>query len=263
MSSATQHRGDYIREKVYETGRVSVRELAKELDVSEATIRRDLKVLSDAGEVELVYGGAALPHKREFSFRSKASRETEAKAVIGALAASLVTDDEQIFVDSGSTCFQMARYLKSRRNVSVIVNSARLALELDAPGLKVILLGGQYRPDRMDTVGPMATAALEQLRGYVAFIGCDGLSREFGLAASDLESAHLHGLAVRNSRRTVLLADHTKFLAPSLFRIVAMEAVSVVVTDRPPLPEWAAYFESQGIDVIFPAPLGGTEQDRQ
>ena len=128
----------------------------------------------------------------------------------------------------------MVPFLKRKRGLSIIVNSARLALELDAPGMSVILLGGQYRPDRMDTVGPLAIATLDQLRGYLCFIGADGLDMDFGPAAADIESADLNRLAVRNARETVLLVDHTKFAAPSLFKIVDWEPISRVVTDQPP-----------------------------
>jgi len=259
MSHSTQERGRIVLAQVYEKGRVTVKELAAEMDVSEATVRRDLKALAADHQVELVYGGAALPRTRDYSFRSKGMRNVEAKRIVGRLAAELVANDEQILIDSGTTCFQMAHGIKARRNLSVIANSARLALELDGPGLHVVMLGGQYRPDRMDTVGPLATAALEQLRGYVAFLSADGLSMEFGLAASDIESAHLFRLAVRNARKAILLADHSKFLAPSLYRIVEFAAISQVVTDRPPLPEWIEFFESLGIDVMCLAASAGQE----
>jgi len=252
MSQSAQHRGESILSQIYEKGRVTVKDLAGEFSVSDATIRRDLRALAEGGQVELVYGGAALVKAHDYSFQSKGMRNVEDKRVIGELAAGLVGDNEQIFIDSGTTSFQMAQFLKGRRGLSIIANSARLALELDTPGLNVILLGGQYRPHRMDTIGPMATAALEQLRGYVAFIGADGLSMEFGLAANDIESAHLYDLAVRNSRKAVLVADHTKFLAPSLFKIVEFDAISQVVTSRRPLAEWMSFFDDRGIDVICP-----------
>jgi DeoR family transcriptional regulator of aga operon len=252
MSQSTQDRSEYILQEAYAHGRVAVRDLAERLGVSEATVRRDLKHLADTGQMELVYGGAEPARTVDYSFRSKGLRNVEQKRLIGRLAAELVGDQDQILIDSGTTSFQLAQCLKGRRGLSVIVNSARLALELDAPGLQVIMLGGQYRPDRMDTIGPMATTSLEQLRGYVAFIGVDGLSREFGLAASDIESAHLFSQAVRNSRKTVLLADQSKFRAPSLFKIVDFDRISQVVTDRRPDEEWMRFLEGLGIEVISP-----------
>ena len=102
----------------------------------------------------------------------------------------------------------------------------------------------------MDTVGPLTTRTLENLRGYVAFIGCDGLSMDFGLTASDIESAHLHALVIANSRETVLVADHSKFIAPSLYRIVGFESISRVVTDRRPNEDWLRFFDEKEIEIV-------------
>lgn len=251
MSSSRQRR-EQILAALFEKRHVTASDLAVGMSVSEATIRRDLKAMAQAGDVELVYGGATIRRSFDYSFRSKGARNVEAKKIIGRLAAELVSDDAQLYLDSGTTCFEMIPFLKARRRLSIICSSARLALEFDVPGVSVILLGGQYRPDRMDTVGPLATAALEQLRGYVCFVGADGLDRDFGPAAADIESADLNGRAVRNARQTVLLADHTKFTSPSLFKVMEWSSVSRLVTDRTPTPEWMDFLSSRGIQVDFP-----------
>jgi DeoR/GlpR family transcriptional regulator of sugar metabolism len=251
MNSSGQRR-EKILAAIYEKRHVTARDLALELPASEATVRRDLKVLAEAGEIELVYGGATLRRSSDYSFHSKGKRNVEAKRVIGRLAADLVGEDEQIYLDSGTTCFELLPFLKSRRRLSIICSSARLALEVNTPGISVILLGGQYRPARMDTVGLLATATLDQLRGYLCFIGADGLDRDFGPAAADLESADLNRRAVRNARQTVLLVDHTKFAAASLCKVVDWELVARIVTDRAPTPEWMDFLSSRGIQVDYP-----------
>jgi DeoR/GlpR family transcriptional regulator of sugar metabolism len=251
MNSFRQRR-EKILALIFEKRHVTARDLAGELSASEATIRRDLRAMAAEGEIELVYGGATIRRLSDFSFRSKGKRNVEGKRVIGRLAADLVGEDEQLFLDSGTTCFEMLPFLKTRRRLSIICSSARLALELDAPGLSVILLGGQYRPDRMDTVGPLATASLEQLRGYLCFIGADGLDMDLGPTAADLDSADLNRRAVRNARQTVLLADHTKFASTSLCKIVGWESVSRIVTNRAPTPEWMDFLGARGIQVDYP-----------
>jgi DeoR/GlpR family transcriptional regulator of sugar metabolism len=117
----------------------------------------------------------------------------------------------------------------------------------------------------MDTVGPMATAALERLRGYQAFVGADGLAVDFGLTAVDIESAHMFGLAVRNARQAVLVADHSKFDAPSLHKIVDWEAISTVVTDTKPSQQWLDFFAGRGTKIVFPedSPLPVSSSDGQ
>jgi DeoR/GlpR family transcriptional regulator of sugar metabolism len=254
VSLTTKQRRDVILGQILEHGHVEVKSLSQGMAVSDATVRRDLRALADDAQIELVYGGAILPRVTDFSFRSKAMRNVEAKRVIGRLAAGLVADHEQIFIDSGTTSFEMCPCLKRRRGLHVIVNSARLAVELgNNPELNVILIGGQYRGERMDSVGPLATSTIEQLRGYLAFMGADGLSRDFGISASDIESANLYRHVIRNARETVLLADHTKFLTPSLFKICGFDEISRIVTDQEPLPEWLDFLNAMGVEVITAA----------
>lgn len=231
---------------------VTVRTLASNMAVSEATVRRDLKSLADDQKLNLVHGGAMLPSEGYFSFTAKRERHQSAKRIIGELAADLIHDGEQVFLDSGTTIFEMAEPLATKRGLSIIVNSARLAVELKAPAMNLIILGGQYRPDRMDTIGPIATSTLDQLRGYVAFIGADGLSMSFGVSAADIESAHLYRLAIRGARETVLLVDHSKFESASLFKIVDWEPIRRLVTDQRPSDEWMMFLEERNIEVIYP-----------
>ncbi len=256
MAEVARSRHERIVAELYARRFITRRDLADVVGVSEATLRRDLKSLADEGKIELVHGGATLPRVNDFSWKSKNLRNVEAKRIIGRLAAELVHDNDQIYLDSGTTCFEMIPYLKNRQRLSVIVSSARLALEMNGPalpgGVSVIMLGGQYRPDRADTVGPLAASILDQLRGYTCFIGADGLDRDFGLTAADIESADINRRAVHNARQTVLLADHSKFDAPSLFKIVDWENVSRLVTDREPPPEWADFLGARGIQVDYP-----------
>jgi DeoR/GlpR family transcriptional regulator of sugar metabolism len=261
VNSSSSQRREQILAAVFEQRHVTAKGLAEAIGVSEATVRRDLRALADLGQIDLVYGGATLRRDGDFSFHAKGQRNVEAKRTIGQLAAQLIGDGEQLFLDSGTTCFAMAQYLKRRRGLSVIVNSARLVLELDAPGFNVIMLGGQYRPERMDAVGHLALSTLDQLRGYLCFIGSDGLDMQFGPTAADIESAALYGRAVRNARETVLLADHSKFAASSLYKIVDWPAVRRVVTDQPPSPEWCEFLGRHGIAVLSPpATVSTTEQ---
>ena len=253
MVYSGKQRKDFILDRLCRNGHVLVKELAVEIGISEATVRRDLKTMAEAHEVELVYGGATLSRHSDFSFHSKNMRNVEAKRIVGELAVNLIQDGDQIFLDSGSTTFQMAAALKGKRSISVIANSIRLAEELSGiPDVHVIMLGGQYRAERMDTVGPLAMETMEQLRGYRAFIVADGVSMDFGPAASDIESSHLYRLAVRHARETILLLDHTKFEVASLYKIVEWDAISTVVTDRAPTPEWNEFFRAKTITVVNP-----------
>lgn len=230
------------------------------MGLSEATVRRDLKALADERQLTLVHGGATLPRDGDYSIQAKRVRQVEEKSVIGRLAASLVRDGDQIFLDSGTTCFAMLPDLRRRQGLTVISNSVRIASELANPSggngggnsINLLLLGGQYRIDRMDMMGPLAVSAIEQLRGFVAFIGADGLSADFGPSAADVDSAHLHRLVVQHAREAILVADHTKFAAPSLFRIVEWNAISRIVTDQLPDQPWCEFLDQRGIELVCP-----------
>jgi len=252
VSQATEERRKQIMAQLLDRKHLTVKELAASMRVSGATVRRDLKALAGEEEVLLVHGGATLPRQRDFSFRAKQLRAVEQKRIIGRLAAALLLDGDQVFLDAGTTCSEMVPYLKKMQGVTVLANSARLALQLNGPELSVFLIGGEYRPDRMDTVGPMAMSTLNQVRGYVAFIGADGLSMDFGPSASDVASAHLHRLVIEHAREAVLLVDSSKFGGASLFQIVDWPRISKVVTDREPDDDWKRFFEEQDIEVIYP-----------
>ena len=252
MTNSTQQRRDSILISAYRDGFVAVRQLADELNVSEATVRRDLHGLAAEGLLQLNHGGASVLRGSDHSFLSKLTINVEAKQTIARLAAELVSDGQQLFLDSGTTCFAMTSYLRGKRGLSVIVNSIRTAQELHAPGLNVLMLGGQYRPDRMDTIGPMAVASLDKLRGYQAFIGSDGLGMDFGLTAIDIESAHIFGQAIRNARQSILLADSSKFDNPGLYKIAEWTAISKVITDIRPSENWCSFFAERGIELVYP-----------
>jgi DeoR/GlpR family transcriptional regulator of sugar metabolism len=253
MSENTRQRREAILEQVVARGHVSVRDVAGDTGVSEATVRRDLRALADSRHVELVYGGATVRRGSEHSLQWRAQLNVDAKRTIGNLAAGLVRDGDLLFIDAGSTCFEMRSGLMERRELTVIVHSTNLAGELGKnPGISIIMLGGNYRPDRMDSIGPLSVGAIEQLRGYVAFIGADGVSMDFGLSATDIQTAHLYHQVVRNARETILLVDHTKFESPSLFKICEIEEVSRVVTDRAPSAGWPEFLASHDIELILP-----------
>jgi DeoR/GlpR family transcriptional regulator of sugar metabolism len=259
MSQATADRRKQIMSQLLEQKQVTVKELAAAMEVSDATVRRDLKALADEQGLKLVHGGALLPRERDYSFQARQMRSTAEKKIIGQLASKLLHDGDHVFLDSGTTCSELVPYAKKMHEITILANSARLALELDASGVQLFLIGGEYRPDRMDTIGPMAVSTLNQVRGYIAFIGADGLSMDFGPSASDLASAHLHRQVVANALSTVLLVDHSKFSNASLFQIVDWGQITTVVTDRAPDDEWRQFFRERTIAVIFPGSGGGND----
>lgn len=264
MNLSARDRCRYILDQIQSRGHAGIRELSAELQVSEATVRRDLRHLSERQLVDLVYGGATARRPNDASFLWRSEQNIEAKRAIGRAGAELVGDGEMLYVDSGTTCYEMRQVLRTRRGLSVILNSTRLAIDLaGSPDISIIQLGGHYRPDRMDSVGPLSANAIDQLRGYIAFIGADGLSMDFGVSANDIQTAYLYQHVIKNARETILLADHSKFESPSLFRICGFEDVSRVVTDVQPSPEWTQFLRDLRIELIVPGAGGADRPARQ
>lgn len=246
-------RKDEILKVLFEKGHVEVKSLAEAFNVSEATARRDLRNMADEGLVELVYGGATMPRRGNYSLRVRKTRNVEAKRVIARLAAPFIQNRDAVFIDSGTTCGCLTPHLLSRQELSIITNSNLIAAEIgERTDFNVLQVGGKFRYERMDSVGPFAQMIMEQLSGYKAIIGADGLGLDIGLTSTDIETAHLYQTAIRHASETILLADHSKFSAPALYKISGIELVNRCVTDRPPSPEWQALLEKYGIDLVCP-----------
>jgi DeoR family fructose operon transcriptional repressor/DeoR family myo-inositol catabolism operon transcriptional repressor len=104
----------------------------------------------------------------------------------------------------------------------------------------------------MDCVGPIAYQTLDKLRGYTAFLGTDGMSRDFGFTSIDIESANIFGLAVKNSKQTILLADSSKFDKPALYKTTDISSISKVITEKKPTDEWCRFFDKNKIKLMYP-----------
>ncbi len=249
---AIEHRRDDILALAYKNGFVTVKGLAEVLNVSEPTVRRDLHKINQEGLLQLTHGGAKVVENADHSFLSKLTRNVEAKKIVASLAAEYVQNGDQIFLDSGTTCFQMTSFMRAKRALSVVVHSIRTAQELKSPNTKILIPGGLYRPEKMDTIGPMAIESLERLRGYTAFIGSDGIGMDFGLTSVDIDSAHLQKVVIKNAKQTFLLIDSSKFDQPALYKIADFNEISAVVTEQKPSDEWLEFLEKNNINVIYP-----------
>lgn len=246
-------RKDEILKILLEQGHVEVRAISERFNVSEATVRRDLRRMADEGILDLVYGGATLPRKGNYSVHTRQTQNVEAKRVIGKLAADLVQHEDSIFISSGSTCACMVPNLRRLRDLSIITNSNLVTAEIgEQTSFNILQLGGKFRAERMDLVGPFAEMVIEQLSGYRAFLGADGLDSRIGLTSTDIDTAHLYRRVIENASETTLLVDFTKFSAPALYKIIEIHAINRLVTDKPPNKHWAEILENNGIDLIVP-----------
>ena len=222
-----------ILEHLSEHGSVSVADLAAELAVSPATIRRDLELLDDQRLLTRTHGGAvAQGVLYELPLRYKTARHQEEKRRIAAEAASRVADGEAVGLTGGTTTTEVARVLVERQRLTVVTNALNIASELAIrPNLKLVVSGGWARSESYELVGPIAEQSLAGLNLDTVFLGVDGISFEAGLMTHHEVEAHTNLALMERARRSVVVADSSKIGRTAFARICAIERVHELITD--------------------------------
>ncbi len=215
-------------------GRVEVLALARELDVTAETIRRDLTALERHGVLRRVHGGA-IPVERLGFERAVSDRESVQAAEkdrIAKTALEEVPDGGSILLDAGTTTVRLAQQLPTDRELTVVTHALPVATALAArPGLTLHLVGGTVRGRTMAAVGTWALRELGDIHADVAFLGTNGLTVERGLTTPDLAEAAVKRALIHAARRVVVLADHTKLGRADFAHVADLSDVDTVITD--------------------------------
>jgi DeoR/GlpR family transcriptional regulator of sugar metabolism len=243
-------RRQLILEMVRANGAVSLRELARVVQTSEVTVRRDVRALEAEGLLDRRHGGAVLPggFTRESGFPQKSHLATAEKTAIADLAASLVDEGEAIVVGAGTTTQELARRLARIPGLTVVTNSLLVAQALaHANRVEVVMTGGTLRGSNYALVGSGAEQSLQGLRVTRAFISGSGLTAERGLSTSNMLSASVDRALVQSAAEVVVLADHTKLGTDTMFQTVPTDLISRLVTDEPPANDERAVTQLQAL----------------
>lgn len=248
-----------ILEEVRRRGGVRVNELTRALNVSDMTVRRDLDILAREGLLRKVHGGAVPgdePSSHEPGFEAKSEWETAAKNAIARAAATLVAPGSAIALSAGTTTHSLASELVEVSDLTVVTNSVRTAGVFEearrtGSTTTVILTGGVRTPSDA-LVGPIADQAIRSLHVDLLFLGCHGLGAATGLTTPNLAEAETNRAFLRSSRRTVLLADHTKWSTVGLSTFATLDEIDVLVTDSLPEDEVAVVTERVGEVLLAP-----------
>ncbi len=249
----TRSRRQQILQQLIERGSVQVAELVGQYGVSAVTIRTDLGHFEAQGLATRTHGGATLVRTppREQDIHEKDTLNLPLKESIGIRAAQLVQPGDNIIIDSGSTTMTLARHLRGHRDVAVMTNGLNIAWELaNAPGVKVLLTGGQLRKQSLSLQGSQAEASLTSYSFDTLFLGVDGLDLQFGLTTHDEGEARLNHRMVERARRIVVLTDASKFGRVSLHRIALLEQIHAVITDAGIDEATRDGLQQRGIEVI-------------
>lgn len=240
-----------ILEQLSSHGSVSVADLATELAVSPATIRRDLELLDDQRLLTRTHGGAvAQGVLYELPLRYKTAHHQEEKRRIALEAATRVADGEAVGLTGGTTTTEVARVLVERQRLTVVTNALNIASELAIrPNLKLVVTGGWARSESYELVGPLAEQALAGLNLDTVFLGADGVSFEGGFMTHHEVEAHTNLALMERARRTIVVADSSKIGRTAFARICSIERVDELITDAGADAEALAPIREAGVAV--------------
>ncbi|MFJ8143895.1 DeoR/GlpR family DNA-binding transcription regulator [Streptomyces sp. NPDC096094] len=258
-------RRQLILEMVRANGAVSLRELARVVQTSEVTVRRDVRALEAEGLLDRRHGGAVLPggFTRESGFPQKSHLATAEKTAIADLAAGFVEEGEAIVVGAGTTTQELARRLARVPGLTVVTNSLLVAQALaHANRVEVVMTGGTLRGSNYALVGSGAEQSLQGLRVSKAFLSGSGLTAERGLSTSNMLSASVDRALVQAAAEVVVLADHSKLGTDTMFQTVPTDVITRLVTDEPPAHDDRAATElqalaDQGVQIAVTGASGG------
>lgn len=224
-------RHQLILELLKKKNTVKIQELIELTSSSESTIRRDLTQLERAKFLKRVHGGAArLQGKlQEPTMTEKSSKNLQAKKQIAQYASSLVEEEDCIYLDAGSTIFEMIPYLPN--NIVVVTNGIMHTNELLKNNIKTFLIGGYIKPGTRAMIGRGAFESLEKYRFDKCFLGVNGIHPQFGYTTPDQEEAMIKQLALTLSRETYIVADESKFSEIAFAKIANINDAAIITNE--------------------------------
>lgn len=244
-----------IVELVESHGKVTVEQLTSQFNVSDMTIRRDLKRLDEIGWIERTHGGALLavkhhnrlePPPLERMHSMAAEKERIAEAV-----AELVGPEETIFLGSGTTTLYVAHALADRDDITIVTNALQILSELARDGkMTLIGVGGFLRREELSLVGHFADSVIKNMRVNKVIMGMRGIHPHFGLTNEHLQELMTDRAIMGISDNVIIVADHTKIGHVSTSRTADVTASSLIVTTHPASPKMVEAIQQQGVEVL-------------
>ncbi len=233
----TEERYAKILHILKEKQAVTVLDLTRLLDASESTVRRDLTALHKSGHLNKVHGGAtaidsSLLSSGEDDMRTKSDLHTEEKLIIGRRAASLIQEEDFVYLDAGSTTFSMIEFIPPVKAVFV-TNGLPHAARLAGRGLKVFILGGKIKATTEAVIGTEALHSLQTYNFTKGFFGTNGISLKSGYSTPDPSEGIVKGEALSRSKNAFILADSSKFNRISPTSFADLSAASIITEQLP------------------------------
>ena len=232
----TKTRQKEILKLLENRGSVTLQELKDHLNTSESTIRRDLNTLDAQGKLVKVFGGAVAADNmsiRDEQVSRREEKNLEEKRLIARYAASLIQDDDFVYLDAGTPTGCMLDYISDATTAVFVTNAPSHAQKLARKGMEVILIGGRLKQSTEAVVGEEACRQIEKFNFSLGFLGSNGVSERSGFSTPDQDEAMVKKRAIERIHRCFVLCDHTKFYKVSPISFAKLED-AVVLTDSAP-----------------------------
>lgn len=251
LSIAERHK--YILSALQKEGFVKVIDIAKKLDVTTVTVRKDLKILEEKGLLYRTHGSASPvnPQMADRHVKEKEKIKIKEKQLIGAYAARLIEEDDSIIINSGSTICAFAEQIEPKGRLTMVTSSIKATSILsENEGINVSQLGGTLRRSSMSVIGSYASSFLENITCSKVFLGVDGVDLDFGVTTSNVEEAELNKAMMGVALKTIVLCDSSKFGRKGFGKICGLDKIDVVVTDDGVSGSMVRLLEEQGVEVL-------------
>ena len=233
---------------------VNINRLAEQFDVTPQTIRRDLRLLEQSGRLARHRGGAAVPpsSSANIDYLDRQVLQRAEKQRIAAAVAAIIPDGASMFINIGTTTEAVAEALSHHQGLRVITNNLNVAARLIRRGdTQVVIAGGLVRNSDGGVVGEDTAEFIDRFRVDYGIIGISAIDPEDGsLLDYDAREVRVAQAIMRNARRVVLVADHSKFGRNALVRLGSLRQVHIFCTDRPPPDRVAALLAEEGVRLL-------------
>ena len=241
-----------IIELLNQNKKVTVAELVNLFNVSSATIRSDLRELSDKGQIIRTHGGAIIESGAGFEPDTEQKRDLNlaAKQQIARLAIELIDNGDTVIFDTGTTTMELAKLLSHRQRIVAVTNDLEIARVLEEMNsVNVVLLGGELRRNFHCTVGAAGIKMLAQLSVDKAFMGTNSLSITNGASTPNIQQAEIKKAMIASAKQVVLLCSHRKLGRDSFARFASVDQIDTLIIEKID-PSEKIEFEERDVEVL-------------
>ncbi len=246
-----EERQQIIMETLRRDGKIVAADLSHSIEVSEDTIRRDLRDLADAGLIQRVHGGALLRSPAGASYRERQFMSGSAKVSIAKAAVSLVRNRQVIILDGGTTTLEIARRLPIGLQATIVTNSPPIAVALaDYPDIQVVMIGGHLLASSQVTIGAAALQAFSSIHADLCMLGVCSLHPELGVSIPVYEESLIKRIMVDNSAEVAALVTVDKLGTGAPYSVAPISDLTYIITEPDAPDEVLAPYADKGITIM-------------